>query len=113
MPAVEALTGRDVRRSPELWSPYSEVVRAVVASVGDVPTVLFGVCTPDELAGWPDAHWVLLDCEDGERRRRLASWTLQETDAAVTDAGQSGASACPWSIRHAGRSTTSSRNSPD
>jgi hypothetical protein len=34
--------------------------------------VLFTVCTPDELPGWPIDAWLLLDCTDQERRRRLA-----------------------------------------
>jgi hypothetical protein len=33
--------------------------------------VLLGVGTPDELQGWPIDAWVLLDCTDQERRRRL------------------------------------------
>jgi len=33
--------------------------------------VLLGVCTPAELEEWPIDAWVLLDCTDRERRRRL------------------------------------------
>jgi hypothetical protein len=29
------------------------------------------VCTPSELTGWPIDAWLLLDCTDQERRRRL------------------------------------------
>ena len=86
MPAVGALTGRDVRTSPELWEPYRDLVRALVVSLADIPTVLLCVCTPDELEGFPDARWLLLDCEDDERRVRLASRPVAEINAAVADA---------------------------
>jgi broad-specificity NMP kinase len=86
MPAVESLTGSDVRASPGMWAPYRELLRAVVASVDNVPTVVLGVCTPDELADWPEARWILLDCDDEERRRRLADRPAKETEDAIADA---------------------------
>ena len=86
MPAVEALTGRDVRGARELWAPYRELVRSVVVALGAVPTVVFGVCTPDELLDWPDAEWIVLDCEGDERRRRLSDRPVEEANDAVADA---------------------------
>jgi chloramphenicol 3-O-phosphotransferase len=88
MPAAGALAGRDVRRSPDLWDAYRELVRSVIDILRSVPTVLLGVCTPDELRGWPEAQWILLDCEDDERRRRLAGRSEEEVDGALVDARQ-------------------------
>ena len=71
MPAT-ALAGRDIRQNPETWPSYRELMRAVIATVAHLPVVLLSVCTPAELHGWPVNAWVLLDCADHERRRRLA-----------------------------------------
>ena len=73
MEPASDLAGRDVRRSPRTWPAYRALVRALVESLGAAPTVVLGVCTPDELAGWPIDRWVLLDCADDERQSRLAS----------------------------------------
>ena len=73
MPAT-ALAGRDIRRNPETWPAYRELVRAVLATVAHLPVVLLGVCTPAELDGWRIDAWILLDCADHERRRRLARY---------------------------------------
>ena len=88
MPAAGALAGRDVRRSPDLWGAYRQLVRSVIDVLRPVPTVLLGVCTPDELTGWPDARWVLLDCDDDERRRRLTGRREEEVEDALADARQ-------------------------
>jgi hypothetical protein len=69
-PASE-LAGCDVARSPSTWPTYRRLVRAVVEAVTPAPLVLLGVSTPDELEGWPVDEWILLDCNDTERRRRL------------------------------------------
>jgi broad-specificity NMP kinase len=87
MPAVQTLAGRDVKTSRAMWAPYRELLRAVVASLDSVPTVVLGVCTPDELAGWPSARWILLDCADEERRRRLTGRPSSEIEDAIADAG--------------------------
>ena len=58
MPAVGELSGRDVRTCPELWRPYRDLLRTVTATLSGVPAVLFTVCTPNELADWPDAYWI-------------------------------------------------------
>ena len=65
------LAGRDVARSPSTWAVYRRLVRAVVDAVTPAPLVLLGVSTPDELDGWPVDEWILLDCSETERRRRL------------------------------------------
>jgi hypothetical protein len=85
MPAAEALAGRDIRTAPDLWNAYGQLVRSVVVALHPLPTVLLGVCTPDELADWPAARWVLLDCDDAERRRRLDGRSARDVDDAVAD----------------------------
>jgi hypothetical protein len=71
MDPAAALAGRAIREDPGTWPAYRDLVRAVIASVAHLPVVLLGVCTPDELRGWPIDAWVLLDCAEQERRRRL------------------------------------------
>jgi hypothetical protein len=51
--------------------------------------VLLGVVTPDELPGWPRGRWLLLDCDDDTRRRRLAGRPdPTECAEAVADAAE-------------------------
>ena len=81
-----ALAGREIRQNPDTWSAYRELVRAVVESVARIPVVLLGVCTPDELHGWPITGCVLLDCTDDERQRRLSSDArFDDIEAALVD----------------------------
>jgi hypothetical protein len=68
MPAT-ALAGREIRKSPETWPAYRDLVCAIIATVAHLPVVLLGVGTPEELHAWPINGWVLLDCADHERRR--------------------------------------------
>jgi hypothetical protein len=85
------LAGRPVRQSPRTWPGYRDLVRSVVETMLEVPVpvVLLGVCTPDELAGWPLGRWLLLDCDDAERLRRLASPAGGSDGArAVSDAAE-------------------------
>jgi broad-specificity NMP kinase len=85
-PASE-LAGLDVRRSPDTWPAYRRLVRTAVEAIAPAPLVLLGVCTADELGGWPVDAWVLLDCSDEERRRRLTSrLDPVELDDALADA---------------------------
>lgn len=86
MRAAGALAGRDVRRAPDLWDAYRQLVRSVIDLLPSVPTVLLGVCTPDELGSRPEARWVLLDCDDDERRRRLAGRSAEDVEGALADA---------------------------
>jgi adenylate kinase len=87
MEPAGALAGRDIRANPETWPAYRELVQKVAASVATVPVVLFGVATPDELDGLQVRAWVLLDCSDEERRRRLhADGRDRDADAAISDA---------------------------
>jgi chloramphenicol 3-O-phosphotransferase len=71
MVPAAALAGRGIREHPETWPAYRKLVRAVLDVLTAVPVVLLGVCTPDELPGWPIDAWILLDCADAERERRL------------------------------------------
>jgi hypothetical protein len=71
MGPAAALAGRGIRGHPETWPAYRQLVRAVLDALNGVPVVLLGVCTPDELPGWPIDAWILLDCADAERERRL------------------------------------------
>jgi len=72
MSPAAALAGRDIRQHPETWPAYRQLVHAIVGVVAHLPVVLFTVCTPGELRGWPIDAWLLLDCTDQERRSRLA-----------------------------------------
>jgi energy-coupling factor transporter ATP-binding protein EcfA2 len=71
MDPAAALAGRDIRQHPDTWAAYRQLVRTVIDLVAHLPVVLFTVCTPDELADWPVNAWLLLDCTDQERERRL------------------------------------------
>jgi hypothetical protein len=87
MEPASALAGRDIRLHPETWPAYLELVHRITASIATVPVVLLGVATPDELAGLPVGAWVVLDCSDEERRRRLqADGRDHDGDAAIIDA---------------------------
>ena len=87
MVPAAALAGRDIRQHPDTWPAYRHLVRAVIDATAHLPVVLLGVCTPDELRGWPIASWVLLDCTNQERRRRLRQDSrLSDLPDAVRDA---------------------------
>ena len=70
MEPAGALAGCIVRENPPTWPAYRQLVRTVL-DVLPMPIVLLGVCTPAELPGWPIDVWVVLDCSDEERTRRL------------------------------------------
>jgi broad-specificity NMP kinase len=80
MVPASQLASVDVWSSPETWPAYTELIRSVCEAVSPRPTVLLGVSTPDEVAGWPIAEWILLDCEDAERRSRLESRGESESE---------------------------------
>jgi hypothetical protein len=71
MAPAAALAGRDITGHRDTWPAYRQLVRAVMEAMAHRPVVLLGVRTPDELEAWPIDAWVLLDCTDEERRRRL------------------------------------------
>jgi chloramphenicol 3-O-phosphotransferase len=48
MEPAGALAGRDVRRLPELWPAYRQLLRSVLEAVSAAPVVMLGVSTPDE-----------------------------------------------------------------
>jgi energy-coupling factor transporter ATP-binding protein EcfA2 len=72
MRPAAALAGREIADNPATWPAYRELMHAVIAVMAHLPVVLLGVCTPDELSNWPIGTWVLLDCSEQERRRRLS-----------------------------------------
>jgi hypothetical protein len=74
MRAASELAGRDVRRDPSTWPSYRQLLRSVIDSIHPSSLVVLGVCTPEELTGWPIDSWLLLDCSDDERRRRLVGY---------------------------------------
>lgn len=85
-PAGE-LSGRDIRSDATTWGSYRDLVRSVVEIGGALDVVLLGVCTPQELSDWPNGLWVLLDCSDDERRRRLRDRDdSHDHESAVDDA---------------------------
>lgn len=71
MEPAALLAGRPIQQSPETWPAYRDLMYSILVSVSHLPVVLFGVCTPDELVGWPIGAWLLLDCSDEERKLRL------------------------------------------
>lgn len=71
MAPAAALAGRDITQHREAWPAYRQLVRVALEAMAHQPVVLLGVCTPDELEGWPIDAWVLLDCSDEDRQRRL------------------------------------------
>jgi aminoglycoside 6'-N-acetyltransferase len=71
MTPAAALAGGDVTQDPDAWPAYRQLIRAALETMAHLPVVVLGVCTPDELEGWPIDKWLLLDCTDEERRRRL------------------------------------------
>jgi len=68
-----ALAGRPIRDSPSTWPAYTGLVRAAVNAAGSIDTILLGVCTPEQLRHWAIDAWLLLDCSDEMRARRLRS----------------------------------------
>lgn len=72
MAPAAALAGREITGHRDTWPAYRQLVRTLLEAIAHHPVVLLGVGTPDELDGWPIDAWVLLDCTDEERRRRLA-----------------------------------------
>jgi hypothetical protein len=65
------LAGCSIRTNETTWQPYRDLMREVAALSPPKRTLLLGVSTPAELTGWPDGKWLLLDCDDTERVRRL------------------------------------------
>jgi energy-coupling factor transporter ATP-binding protein EcfA2 len=87
MVPAAALAGREIRSSPATWPAYRQLVRSVTEQIAHLHVVLLGVSTPAELEGWPVSAWVLLDCTDQERRRRLAVRDRPgEAETAISDA---------------------------
>jgi hypothetical protein len=83
------LIGRSIRTDRSAWPFYDALVRAVLEQVNDVPVVLLGVRTPDELQGWPIGAWILLDCSDDVRVTRLGERLGASDIAEAIEDGQS------------------------
>jgi hypothetical protein len=79
MVSAGELAGVNIRETPRAWDGYGELMHAVVQGIGPERVVLLGVQTPDQMVGWPDADWILLDCSDGERTSRLKARGEPET----------------------------------
>jgi hypothetical protein len=89
MAPAAALAQRDIRQHPDTWPAYRQLVHTILGAVAHLPVVLLGVCTPGELSGWPITSWILLDCSDEERRRRLQQDArLGDLPDAIRDAGE-------------------------
>jgi shikimate kinase len=88
MKPAAALAGREISVHPDTWPAYRELMHEVVGLIAHLPVVLLGVCTPDELANWPIEAWVLLDCSDHERSRRLSSDADQQRLAEAVGDGR-------------------------
>lgn len=71
MAPASRLAGRAIRDDETLWEPYAGLVKAVIDQLDSRRVALLTVCTPDQLTGWPAGPWLLLDCTDAERTRRL------------------------------------------
>lgn len=72
MPDAEKLAGAPIASTPATWPAYEGLLRTVSELILPNPVLLLWVCTPDELVGWPPGPWLLLDCADDARRKRLA-----------------------------------------
>jgi energy-coupling factor transporter ATP-binding protein EcfA2 len=88
MKPAAALAGREIRDNPATWPAYRELVHAAIGVMAHLPVVLLGVCTPAELKDWPIHTWVLLDCSEQERRRRLGQFAAPQRLADAIDDGR-------------------------
>ena len=93
-PAGE-LAGAPIRNTSQTWESYGRLVRLIVGALVPLDVVLLGVRTPVELGDWPDGRWVLLDCSDEERRRRLAG---RDDPSEVADAVDDAAAYRSWEM---------------
>ena len=96
VPASE-LAGKDIFFDPSMWRPYGAVWLEVLHAIhknGKVP-VFFAPTSPRDIAqdGQPtwcrEVAWLLLDCDDATRRRRLLQrpgWTAAMIEEAIEDA---------------------------
>ena len=95
--SASALTGQDVHFASEMWVSYNALWLEVVHAVhrNGKAAVLFAPFDVEDLArhdisAWcTQVRWLLLDCDDQTRRRRLAErrdWSDARTSAAIVDA---------------------------
>jgi len=94
---ASTLAGRDLRFDPATWPPYNALWFAILHAicVNHQQPVLFAPLDKNDIAnlGRPawcgELRWLLLDCDDGLRRQRLAQrpdWTSAMIEGAITDA---------------------------
>lgn len=93
---VAALAGRDIHTDPTTWPPYNRLWFEVLHTAyknGQTP-VWFAPLDPGDvdkagLPAWCDrTEWLLLDCDDAVRRRRLQQrdgWDERRINEAVED----------------------------
>jgi chloramphenicol 3-O-phosphotransferase len=87
-PAAQ-LAGRDIRSHPETWPGYRQLMRTTLETMAGQRVVILGVGAPDDLEGWPVSSWLVLDCTDQERRRRLTqACRAADASEAVADAAE-------------------------
>ena len=94
---ASTLAGRDIRFEPATWQPYNALWFAILRAIcaNHQQPVLFAPLDEKDIANlgrpaWCAAiRWLLLDCDDGLRRQRLAQrpdWTPAMIEDAITDA---------------------------
>jgi hypothetical protein len=89
MVPAAALAGCDIRSHPETWPAYRQLVHTALDTMAGQRVVLLGVGAPDDLQGWPISSWLVLDCSDDERRRRLIqAGRVADAPEAVADAAE-------------------------
>jgi hypothetical protein len=87
-PAAQ-LAGRDIRSHPETWPGYRQLMRTALETMSGQRVLMLGVGAPDDLEGWPVSSWLVLDCTDQERRRRLTqAGRAADAQEAVADAAE-------------------------
>ncbi|PSJ30531.1 hypothetical protein B7P34_00465 [Streptosporangium nondiastaticum] len=98
---IGELLGMDVRSSSasRVWPGYNRLwvkITALLLRAGE-PVLVMCPLTPDEwkdgtagAEGVPEAVWGRLDCEDADRRARLAArgWDASEIESALADAAE-------------------------
>ncbi|MEM7031451.1 MAG: shikimate kinase [Chloroflexota bacterium] len=96
-PAASALAQKNIYFEPATWKPYAdlwfEVLHAIYKN-GETP-LFFSPNSPQDMThfrvpSWcEDMQWLLLDCDDEVRRKRLAlrqNWTQTRVAEALEDA---------------------------
>jgi AAA domain len=86
-----ARDGSDAHTAPDRGPRADELLLAVTLDVlrSEVGCVVLGARGPEELRAWPVHRWLLLDCDDAERGRRLVdAGRSDDRDGALRDAAR-------------------------